>query len=163
MATQAHCAYCFEAISAKFDRREPPSLAQVEESWETYRANEIERTESGGDVEDDSSQQDDSALSQPKPAISRSLNRVRGDSEGKPTSTASSSSNSSKTSLQSSSSGSATPASSISSRSRAAEAHPLFVTWNTVSRKGHKSLRGCIGTFEAQELSHGLHEYALIR
>jgi hypothetical protein len=38
--------------------------------------------------------------------------------------------------------------------------YPLFVTWNTVSR-GHKSLRGCIGTFEAQDLEAGLKSYAL--
>jgi AMME syndrome candidate gene 1 protein len=37
----------------------------------------------------------------------------------------------------------------------------LFVTWNTISRNGNKSLRGCIGTFEPQELSHGLKSYAL--
>lgn len=41
------------------------------------------------------------------------------------------------------------------------EEHPLFVTWNTVSSRGHKSLRGCIGTFDAQELSSGLKSYAL--
>lgn len=42
------------------------------------------------------------------------------------------------------------------------EEHPLFVTWNTVSqRSGHKSLRGCIGTFEAHELGRGLRDYAL--
>lgn len=42
------------------------------------------------------------------------------------------------------------------------EEHPLFVTWNTVSpRSGNKSLRGCIGTFEAQELGPGLRMYAL--
>lgn len=39
--------------------------------------------------------------------------------------------------------------------------YPLFVTWNTVSRSGYKSLRGCIGTFDAQELSSGLKSYAL--
>ncbi|KAL8703333.1 MAG: hypothetical protein Q9201_003469, partial [Fulgogasparrea decipioides] len=39
--------------------------------------------------------------------------------------------------------------------------YPLFVTWNTISARGHKSLRGCIGTFEAQELSSGLKNYAL--
>ncbi|ROT42747.1 hypothetical protein SODALDRAFT_326904 [Sodiomyces alkalinus F11] len=39
---------------------------------------------------------------------------------------------------------------------------PLFVTWNTVSRRSaHRSLRGCIGTFEAQKLDLGLAEYAL--
>jgi len=41
------------------------------------------------------------------------------------------------------------------------ESHPLFVTWNTLSSRGHKSLRGCIGTFDAQELSVGLKSYAL--
>lgn len=41
------------------------------------------------------------------------------------------------------------------------EAHPLFVTWNIISSRGHKSLRGCIGTFDAQKLSEGLKNYAL--
>lgn len=41
------------------------------------------------------------------------------------------------------------------------EEYPLFVTWNTVSRGGHKNLRGCIGTFDARELSDGLASYAL--
>ncbi|KAL8804092.1 MAG: hypothetical protein Q9223_005867 [Gallowayella weberi] len=41
------------------------------------------------------------------------------------------------------------------------EQYPLFVTWNIISARGHKSLRGCIGTFEAQELSSGLENYAL--
>ncbi|KAL8824596.1 MAG: hypothetical protein Q9170_008105 [Blastenia crenularia] len=41
------------------------------------------------------------------------------------------------------------------------EQYPLFVTWNTVSSRGHKSLRGCIGTFEPQDLSTGLENYAL--
>jgi AMME syndrome candidate gene 1 protein len=39
--------------------------------------------------------------------------------------------------------------------------HPLFVTWNTVGRSGSRSLRGCIGTFEAQDLDDGLRSYAL--
>lgn len=39
--------------------------------------------------------------------------------------------------------------------------YPLFVTWNTLSRSGHKSLRGCIGTFEAQDLEAGLKSYSL--
>lgn len=40
--------------------------------------------------------------------------------------------------------------------------HPLFVTWNTVSeRTGNKSLRGCIGTFDAVDLRSGLKSYAL--
>ncbi|KAL1967583.1 hypothetical protein VTN77DRAFT_3098 [Rasamsonia byssochlamydoides] len=44
---------------------------------------------------------------------------------------------------------------------RRPKSYPLFVTWNTISKSGHKSLRGCIGTFEAHELSHGLRTYAL--
>jgi hypothetical protein len=48
-----------------------------------------------------------------------------------------------------------------SSRAKSSEQrYPLFVTWNTVSH-GHKSLRGCIGTFEAQDLAAGLKSYAL--
>lgn len=43
----------------------------------------------------------------------------------------------------------------------AGQTFPLFVTWNTVSKHGHKSLRGCIGTFDAQELAGGLKSYAL--
>ncbi|EMR11810.1 hypothetical protein PNEG_00236 [Pneumocystis murina B123] len=38
---------------------------------------------------------------------------------------------------------------------------PLFVTWNIISSSGHKSLRGCIGTFKPQPLKHGLRYYAL--
>jgi len=38
---------------------------------------------------------------------------------------------------------------------------PLFVTWNTVKKDGSKSLRGCIGTFEPQDLDDGLRSYAL--
>ncbi|KAL8710474.1 MAG: hypothetical protein Q9220_004906 [cf. Caloplaca sp. 1 TL-2023] len=41
------------------------------------------------------------------------------------------------------------------------ERYPLFVTWNTISARGHKALRGCIGTFEPQDLSSGLQSYAL--
>lgn len=41
------------------------------------------------------------------------------------------------------------------------EEHPLFVTWNILSSRGYKSLRGCIGTFDAQDLSSGLKSYAL--
>jgi len=48
-----------------------------------------------------------------------------------------------------------------SATSVTSEQFPLFVTWDTRSRSGSKSLRGCIGTFEAQELEDGLRSYAL--
>ena len=40
---------------------------------------------------------------------------------------------------------------------------PMFVTWNIASRSGggSKNLRGCIGTFEKQNLEDGLRTYAL--
>ncbi|KAL9043482.1 MAG: hypothetical protein Q9214_003336, partial [Letrouitia sp. 1 TL-2023] len=51
------------------------------------------------------------------------------------------------------------------------ERYPLFVTWNTISSRSHhhhhhhhhqhRTLRGCIGTFDAQDLSSGLKNYAL--
>jgi AMME syndrome candidate gene 1 protein len=49
----------------------------------------------------------------------------------------------------------------LASQQKEYEESPLFVTWNTVSSRGHKTLRGCIGTFEPQELESGLRSYAL--
>ena len=42
------------------------------------------------------------------------------------------------------------------------QSFPMFVTWNTTSHNGRKSLRGCIGTFDPYELQHGLSTYALM-
>lgn len=47
---------------------------------------------------------------------------------------------------------------------------PLFVTWNTRTRRSsagsggewNTRLRGCIGTFDAQPIRAGLEEYALL-
>ncbi|KAL9625562.1 MAG: hypothetical protein Q9160_000275 [Pyrenula sp. 1 TL-2023] len=52
--------------------------------------------------------------------------------------------------------------SSVTARSLSSS-FPLFVTWNTISRHNpsQKHLRGCIGTFEAQPLEHGLQTYAI--
>jgi hypothetical protein len=168
MATEAHCAYCFETITAQFERRKPLSLSQVEELWEQYHS--IKGTDASRAVDEESEDDEDNveieASSSARPAaISRLLNRPPADSAGSSNSslpsTTSSSSQSSKAA-----SGTATPASSRSSllhRTEPDEKHPLFVTWNTVSRNGHKSLRGCIGTFEAQKLEYGLRSYALTR
>lgn len=176
MATAAHCAFCFEALSASFEKRQPLSLAQVEDLWESYQGGTTNKTENDteagasedqADGEDEEMTDAETEPEEPKrpAAISRLLNR----------STASAaSSNSSLPSTQSSGSsskGSATPASSKTSlssgsfrRTRAREEYPLFVTWNTHSpRTGQKSLRGCIGTFAAQELESGLKSYALTR
>ncbi|PHH70043.1 hypothetical protein CDD83_5533 [Cordyceps sp. RAO-2017] len=55
-----------------------------------------------------------------------------------------------------------TPATSTSSLPLGPTSTPLFVTWNTVADDGETSLRGCIGTFEAQPLAAGIPEYAVI-
>ncbi|KAK4497181.1 hypothetical protein PRZ48_011631 [Zasmidium cellare] len=176
MANQAHCAYCFETLAASFERRQPLSLTQTEELWEQYHASKGKAIENDDeDVSDEEDAEMTDAETEPaRPAaISRLLNRET-DQSAASSSSSLPSTNSGKSSSKSgsSASGTATPASSVSSNSRSSlfsfsrrresgEEHPLFVTWNTVSRSGHKSLRGCIGTFEAQELEYGLRSYAL--
>lgn len=187
MATQAHCAFCFETLAANFEHRQPLTLPQVEDLWDRYRTNNKANptSEEGSDYEDAEENEDaemtDADVEETPPtarpaAISRLLNRD--------TSAASSSSSlpstrsgASSTQSQRDRSGADTPASSSSSvrsrsslfsfarrrRSDKADEKPLFVTWNTVSRSGYKSLRGCIGTFEPQEIEYGLRSYALTR
>lgn len=168
MATQAHCAYCFESLAASFERRQPLSLSQVEELWDQYHASSSKKvSEDGSDVEDEEMTDVETSTARPA-AISRLLNHEPAQSAASSSSSLPSSAGSSNQS-KTSESGTATPASSMSSRSslfsgrKKAEEHPLFVTWNTIGRSGHKSLRGCIGTFEAQELEYGLRSYALTR
>lgn len=173
MATQAHCAFCFECLSANFEHRQPLDLAKIEELWEQYQPTEGDEDEDSeqGDAEMTDADAEEPATARPA-AISRLLNR-----DTSATSSSSSlPSTRSTTSSVKTGSGSETPASSTSSmKSRSSlfsfagrrrdknEEYPLFVTWNTVSRSGYKSLRGCIGTFEPQELEHGLKSYALTR
>lgn len=171
MATQAHAAYCFECLAASFECRQPLGLRQVQELWEQYNKDNDTQDEEEDDTNtdeegDEDAEMTDAEVDEEPPArpaaISRLLNR----------SVPSISSSSSTSSSRTVSSGTVTPATSKSSsrtslfsfRSRGGqrrEAHPLFVTWNTVSWSGYKSLRGCIGTFEAHELEQGLRSYAL--
>ncbi|KAJ5574169.1 uncharacterized protein N7459_008596 [Penicillium hispanicum] len=98
------------------------------------------------------------------PSISRLQSQISSDSSSAAT-TPSTTSNTSSNSLLSSSTTVTTPSSQLDatgSRQKPVERrYPLFVTWDTLSRSGHKSLRGCIGTFEAQDLATGLKSYAL--
>lgn len=169
MATQAHCAYCFEALSASLEKRSPLSLRQTETLWKKYNADATttaslnDVAEAHGSTEEDTTTTD--ATSYKPAAVSRLL--------APSPSTASSSSIQSAISTPSGASETSSATSKNSSRSsffsrlRKAEKetvvddHPLFVTWNTVSRSGEKRLRGCIGTFEAQDLDDGLKSYAL--
>jgi len=183
MATEVHCAFAFECLAASFERRHPLNLAQVDELWTQYHASKtsndedveaaLSETEEFEDAEMTDIETDDSAVARPA-AISQLLRRESVNATSAASSNSSLPSTRSTTSStlsgQRSGSGVDTPASSRSSifslgrrRRGRKEEHPLFVTWNTVSRSGNKSLRGCIGTFEPQELEHGLRSYALTR
>ncbi|CZT20169.1 related to ammecr1 protein [Ramularia collo-cygni] len=163
MATQAHCAYCFETLTANFERRKPLGLAQVEELWARYHVDKSLELDDGGqndaDMTEDDADEEESSSARPA-AISRLLNREPAQSAMSSDSSLPSTNTSSSTQSSKAASGAATPASSTSSRASLQE-YPLFVTWNTVTRSGQKNLRGCIGTFEAQELEYGLRSYAL--
>jgi hypothetical protein len=179
MATQAHCAYCFETLAANFENRRALSLAEVQDLWAQYNADDVAPPPSGAiDAAG-------ATKTRPEAAITRLLNRVTKADEGSNPSessatssrsnlsstatTATSSNTSSRSHGSRDPSGSATPASSISSTTGKGvdeedeEEYPLFVTWNTISKSGRKSLRGCLGIFEPYELDYGLGRFALRR
>ena len=156
-------------------------LQLVEELWEKYEASDEEseaaKHEEEGEEMDGleqpaqpSAQDDNTAPFRPA-AISRLL-------APSPSTASSSSVPSATSSTPSLKDGASSAASKSSSRSSffslsrrlgrqrkpvrpESEDYPLFVTWNTIRRDGSRSLRGCIGTFEAQELDEGLRSYAL--
>ncbi|KAI0592920.1 AMMECR1 domain-containing protein [Biscogniauxia sp. FL1348] len=152
MASVAHCLYCFETLAAHLDSRKSMTLDEIEKSWDEYcKAVALDTTAADGDGDEASSSK------KRLPALRRVAQNSASSSGS---SSASSGSTGSTMSLDAD-----TPATSTSSLAteqvRITES-PLFVTWNTVSaRSGHTSLRGCIGTFEAQELEEGLSSYAI--
>ena len=185
MATVAQCLYCFEVLVASFEKREPLKLRQVEELWAQYEArNEPSRSavvseESEGDAEDldmaddeEEAPEEDEEVSdiqtrRPSTLRPSTIARLQGSSPASRSSSATPSTLSATSSqgLLGDTSKSSSKSSLFSflpkSHLETEEEHPLFVTWNTVSQRGNKSLRGCIGTFEAQKLSAGLKYYAL--
>ncbi|RYP71051.1 hypothetical protein DL769_004764 [Monosporascus sp. CRB-8-3] len=142
MATVEHCLYCFESLSAYLERRESMTLEEIQKSWaEYYSADEDEENFSSG-------------LDNIRKTIP-AMRRVADSSS-------SGSSPSSESTMSLSAETAATSTTSLTSTQSVVTESPLFVTWNTVSaRSGHTSLRGCIGTFEAQELDEGLSSYAI--
>jgi uncharacterized protein (TIGR00296 family) len=139
MASTDHCIMCFEALDAKLNKRKPMSLEDLRASWAAF------------------SQTSASSSAPASASKDPILRRVAAESD--------SSSGSSSASLSTPQAAS-TPATSTSSLplAPAPASAPLFVTWNTLDDDDDDdpSLRGCIGTFEAQPLSEGLPEYALI-
>lgn len=190
MANAAQCYYCFETLAASFEDREPTSLAAIEALWEQHeQSKKLSHLKAKGegafsdeDADNDEEPclsdtvygEDDSGDTKPLsgsnrphglkvPSFNRLQTRVPSDSSSAAT-TPSCTSNTSSNSHLSSSTAATTPGSqsdaSGSRNNSSNQRYPLFVTWNTLSRSGSKSLRGCIGTFEAQDLSAGLKSYA---
>jgi hypothetical protein len=188
MATPAHCLYCFESLVASLEHKELLSLRQVHSLWDQYKAAQSDAVDGEVDVPDvdveappaDIEDEIEEELSSLRENFkSNNALKVPGSSSGSSSSTPSSVSTSSSSRTPTSGLGSSSSSSNSSSNSflpatsgqlgsqpqgytnQQDEDKPLFVTWNTVSRSGNKTLRGCIGTFEAQELEHGLKNYAL--
>jgi hypothetical protein len=158
MATQAHCAYCFESLAASLEKRPSLSLDEVEALWNKYNAEPTTTDALETPDDSDSVSPTRAAVAAHKPAA---ISRLLAPSPA----TTSSSSVQSASSTPSGISEASSAASKASSRSslipEPAGDSPLFVTWNTNTKSGEKRLRGCIGTFEAQELGEGLKSYAL--
>lgn len=188
MATPAHCYYCFECLAASYKGQEHISLTAVEELWERYEQfkkvsalqdndESVSLRESAslslqyGDDDDDIDDVSSKPKNGPRGLKLRNISRLQSQASSDSSPATTPSSNSSHSGLSGS-----TPTTTMttpSSQSLQSDAsgwrrqkaedrqYPLFVTWNTLSRSGRKSLRGCIGTFEAQELAAGLESYAI--
>ncbi|KAK2763747.1 hypothetical protein FQN54_009363 [Arachnomyces sp. PD_36] len=164
-----------EAATNLVANGDPPSLALVEELWEEYEKSKgvSDRVESANDDDEDTEDTDAPATRSQKdklklPRISRlqGLSPSGSSTASTPSSLSSTSSRSTLTNASSVSSPSSHTSAFVSQLGSkpsptAGQTFPLFVTWNTLSRHGHKSLRGCIGTFDGQELEEGLKSYAL--
>lgn len=173
MASAAHCFYCFECLDASFERRDPPQLEPYLDLYERF-LNKNALSRAGEDAVDEDDTVDDERDADDVAETSTDRARPQNPSISRlqasnPSSRSSSASSPSTLSAHSSASqltgstGITTPSGvpSYASRLSVTDSFPLFVTWNTVSRSGHKSLRGCIGTFEALPLTSGLQSYSL--
>lgn len=180
MANPAQCYYCFECLAASYEETQPISLPLLEDLWEQHEqakklsslGSTAELASNGenddqsqgsfeGDNEDDGKASSKVKKNRPGdikiPSINRLQSELSADSSSASTTPSSQSISSASTAIT-------TPGSdgTDSRQQRQSERkYPLFVTWNIVYKTGYKSLRGCIGTFEAQELAAGLKSYAL--
>lgn len=167
MATIQHALYCFECLMASLEDRKPLTLDRIEDLWERYQASiaQGERGDASDNVADILKKKEGFTAASNKSITSLTSDPSRS-STSTPASVLSSSSAQSKASSVTEPSREPSP----SPKRRRVEAgatltrepHPLFVTWNTISKSGRRSLRGCIGTFEDHELDEGLKDYANI-
>ena len=175
MANPAYCAYCFEVLCASIDGRHAMEFHDLLASWDKHVLSQTTSDNDHGQSDEDTGSDGNGVAAKYHVAVPDSSSAS---SSASPY-TASTPSSASATSLgaNSSSGPSATSTSSLrasllsfgkryTGREKGATdvataEYPLFVTWNTISRSGNRSLRGCIGTFEAQPLEEGLKSYAL--
>ncbi|KAK8047320.1 hypothetical protein PG996_015384 [Apiospora saccharicola] len=156
MATVEHCLYCFESLDAHLAGRKSLTLEDIEKLYAEFCEADDTPTGQNGQTESSTGGSKMGAIKKRMPAISRLAN----------SSSSGTSSPSSGSSMSLATDTPDTPDTSMTSleteRAAPITESPLFVTWNTVSaRSGNTSLRGCIGTFEAQELEDGLSSYAI--
>ncbi|MCJ1398684.1 hypothetical protein MMC11_001885 [Xylographa trunciseda] len=182
MASTAYAVYCFEVLVASLEKRQALTLRQVETLWARYSISlqveddgeelgndDVEMTEDEHDEDEDGDQEAkiESIGRDPASLHPTNISDIRISSPATGSSTPSTlSTTSSQAALESTSkSSSKSSFFSFGHKQQPAapkeEEHPLFVTWNTVSSRGYKSLRGCIGTFNAVPLSDGLKSYAM--
>ncbi|MCJ1394739.1 hypothetical protein MMC18_007619 [Xylographa bjoerkii] len=181
MASTAYPVYCFEVLAASLEKRQALTLSQVETLWATYRNSsqaeddgeeldnyDVEMTEDEHDedgdedeVKTESIERDSSSLHPSNISNLRISSPATGSSTPSTLSTTSSQAALDSTSKSSSKSSFFSFARKQQPAPPKEEEYPLFVTWNTVNSRGYKSLRGCIGTFNAVPLSDGLKSYAM--
>lgn len=150
MASIEHCLYGFEALAAHLEGRKSLSLSEVEKLYAEFCDSDDAGVEANGDESESSSGL--AGLKKHIPAIRRLAK----------SSSSSTSSPSSGSSLSLAADTPDTSTSSLATHRDLVTESPLFVTWNTVStRSGEAHLRGCIGTFESQDLDDGLSSYAI--
>lgn len=171
MASPAHGFYCFEVLAASYSQRQHPDLQSIVGSYEQWQKELSGETIEEAVVQAEPVAHTAEQTQQSSPSNGQlqlpSISRLR---DSAPPSNASQSSvstpsstsvNSSNTQLTSTTSVDEIASPTYASRLSVTDSYPLFVTWNTVSRSGYKSLRGCIGTFEPLPLEEGLETYAL--
>lgn len=159
MASKAYTFYCFEVLAASYQQHEYPDLASVLELFDQWQKELAEPKQSAPSTYEQEPDDEHVGRTLQLPSISR-LRDSTPSSQSSVSTPSSMSVNSSNTQLTSMTSvNEIVPT--YASRLAVTESYPMFVTWNTLSRSGHKSLRGCIGTFEALPLEKGLESYAL--
>jgi uncharacterized protein (TIGR00296 family) len=173
MATVEQCLYCFEVLASKLQGLPHMSLFEIEESWAEYPKG------SEDDSDEEAEDPDENKAGAPGASVPNvSSTTLSSTSSGSKPASSVFSKSSTPSSAATSAASSRPPTSTSmgkpettytpvgqskrSAQSQPITTSPLFVTWNKISPTSHtRSLRGCIGTFEPQELASGIRSYSL--